>query len=275
VIRGTHPNGLPWFDDGSGERRVLACLPPRPDFGNLPKFRSQFVPLPRTEWLPLDRRARMPWILDQDSISSCVGNGAAGALRRARLLAGASDVALSPGFLYALINGGSDNGAVISDACDALTRVGTCTYTTVGERPFYTQQMPAAAHAEAARFRVARAYHAQTFDEIVSGLLLGFLPVFGIMVGNSFQRFDRHGVAGHTPGPGNHCLHADGCARLDDGRWVLDTVNSWGDSWGPWKNGRCYLDEDHFAHGDQPDAFLIEAVVDDPEDPNNPPAPLP
>lgn len=267
-------NPLPFAMSG-GHRRYLACLPPKSDFGGFKKFASAAPVVPRSQWQTINRRQQFPapdWILDQDGIGSCVGNGSANGLRKARLLGGQSDVKLSPGALYAQINGGQDNGAVISDALTALQQKGTCSYGTVGETPFYINQLPSAWSDEAARFRIGQAYHCETFDEIASALQLGFIVVYGIMVGSSFENFDSSGVAGWTRGPGNHCMHADGLALLADGRWALDNVNSWGPSWGPWGIGRCYLSEEHFGHGDQPDAFAIVAAVDDPNDPHMPPA---
>lgn len=272
---GSELYALPFLME-SGCRRVLGCKPPKADFGGLPKFRA--APgarvIPRDQWKPIDRRSLFPtsWILDQGDVGSCVGNGAASALRKTRLLAGQTDVELSPGCLYAQINGGRDNGAVISDALTALQQTGTVSYATVGEQPYYLPQLPADWQKEASRFRIGQAYHCQTFDEIGSALQLGFIVVYGIMVGENFQNFDQYGVAGVSSGPGNHCMHADGMVQLPDGRWVPDNVNSWRGTWGPFGNGRCYLCEDHFLHGDQPDAFAIQAPTGDPREPHNPPA---
>ncbi len=99
-----------------------------------------------------------------------------------------------------------------------------------------------------------------------------FIPVYGYQVGNNFERFDQYGVAGHDRGPGNHCNHADGVKLLPDGRYVLDDHNSWAANWGPFGNGRVYIDEDHlFSGGDQADCCIIEAAIDDPNDTTNPP----
>lgn len=270
------------FVVAGGIRRYLACKPPHSDFGSLPKFATRPVNvgepalIPRSQWTPIDRRDLFPastWIMNQGEIGSCVGNGSAGALRRARFLqnGGDDDIALSPGCLYAQINGGVDQGAVISDALAALIQSGTCDYATVGESPYYMNQLPSGWQTIAQRFRIDAAYHCEDFDSIGSALQLGYIVVYGIMVGNNFQNFDQYGVAGHAGGPGNHCMMADGMTQLPDGRWCVDDCNSWGSTWGPWNNGRCYLDEQHFQNGDQPDAFAIQAAVADPENPNQPP----
>ena len=270
----THPAypGLPAFRDHTGTVRILACRPP--DQYQRSRFLGNGVPpiCPRSAWQPINRRQDFPWIMDQDGVGSCTGNGCAGALRRQRRLAGWTDVALSPGCLYAQVNGGQDQGAVISDCLDALLNVGTCAYATVGEQPFFLNQLPAGWEQEASRFRIRLALHATTFDQIASGLVFGWTAPFGFMVGNNFEQWDKYGVVGHSPGPGNHCVHCDGLVLLPDGRWVLDVVNSWGATWGPFGNGRFYVDQEHLdGGGDQPDAFLIQSPFADALDPALPP----
>lgn len=263
-------SGLPYVVSG-GHKRFLACLPAKEDFGGLPKFLAApgATLIPRSEWKPVNNRWRFDasFILDQNGHGSCVGNGSAAALRKVRILAGQPDVKLSPACLYAQINNGVDQGAVISDALTALQQTGTCRFDLVGQDPVYLPQLPAGWEQDAQRFTIRQAYHCANYDEIGSAIQLGYVVVYGIMVGNSFTNFDKYGVAGHARGPGNHCMHADGMTPLADGRWALDNCNSWASSFGPWNNGRCYLDEDHFGHGDVPDAFAIEFGSEDPQNP--------
>jgi hypothetical protein len=264
-------------DPTTGEKRMLGSLPSRGKFKLLPRYADHNPVFPESHWYEVDRRdifGSEDWIYDQDGHGSCVGNGWVGALRRARVIAGMKDVNLSPAFLYSLINGNSDHGAIISDGIQALSKVGTCSFQLVGQNPIYQRQMPAGAKAEAARFKLGDAYRCDTWDETVSALLTGrFLPVYGYQVGNHFEHADQYGVAGHDSGPGNHCNHADGLRKLPDGRWVLDDVNSWNYRWGPFKNGRVYLDKRHlFGGGDQPDVCVIRIPADDPQEPHDPPA---
>ena len=251
--------------------RLLGCLPPRPGFGALPGFADQFQALPRADWWELDRGGLPVPILDQNGFGSCVGNGAAGALMRARALAGMPPQTLSAAFVYAQINGGRDAGAVISDALTVLQATGTCLASQVPESMIDDRQIPPEARRTARRFRVATACHARTFDELVSGILLGGVAVYGIFVGADFPRLDAEGIAPAHPGRvGNHCMHGDGVARSRGGDWLIANVNSWGTGFG--RAGRCYLSQRHFA-GTDPDAFLIFAAQEDPEDaPDLPPA---
>jgi hypothetical protein len=266
------------FTDHTGAVRKLAS---RPDAGGLfrmlPRFADHFPVFDKKDWVPVSRRDLFkPFgTLNQGQRSSCVGNGWAMAMSKARVLAGMKALLLSPAFFYSLINGDQDQGAVISDGIAAGMSTGTCLFSTVGQDPIYQRQMPAAAKAEAGRFKLSKAYQVTSYADILTAQQMPkpMLPVFGLMVGNNFERFDRYGVAGHDRGPGNHCQHSDGHLKLPDGRWVLDTQNSWDAGWGPFGEGRYYVDEDHlFGGGDQPDVCIVECVADDPTDPGPPTA---
>jgi hypothetical protein len=261
-----------------GEDRLLTRLSPSQKIlvpgKTIPRWKDQKGTIPRDQWKDIDRKnifGDPDWIYDQNGHGSCVGNGATGALRRVRYLAGMKDQKLSPACTYAQINGGHDNGAVIGDSLTALTRTGTCLYITVGQDPIYLNRLPGAWKNEAARFKVDQAFTAPTFDELVSGIQLGYIAVYGMQVGGNFERFDANGVAGYSPGGGNHCMHADGCKKLPNGQWAIDNVNSWGPTWGPWKNGRCFLIDKHINNADNSDAYLIKGASEDPMEPVRPP----
>lgn len=267
------------FHEG-GEKRHLTRLSPGMRMLARDKTPLRFADvkalIPRSQWRDIDRRKLFPaseWILDQDGIGSCVGNGSTAALRKTRRLAGMQDWKLSPGCTYAQINGGRDQGAVIGDSMTALTQTGTCLYSTLGEKPFYLSQLPSNWKAEAARFKIDEVYVTPTFDEMGTALQLGYVIVYGMMVGNNFERFTSEGVAGISGGPGNHCMHADGMKKLASGAWAFDNANSWGATWGPTGNGRCFLAEGHFSGADTSDAYAIKAAILDPAE--KPPVAVP
>ncbi len=277
------PHTGPPFIEFNGERRYLTYLPSSESRLMAPRggdFSEVSAPIPRANWREINNRAKFPpdkWIFDQDGIGACVGNGSTSALMKARALAGYSYVRLAPGATYAQINGGRDQGASIPDSLTVLQQTGTISAETLGsdQKPFYKNQLPAGWQKEAARFRIEEAYKCANFDEACTAVQLGYVVVFGMMVdpphGTRFNTFTSEGVAGASPGPGNHCLSADGLHKLASGEWALDTCNSWGQTWGPWKNGRCYLIEPHFQQGDVPDFYAVKTAVVDPQDPLHPP----
>ncbi len=265
------------YIDFDGHRRLLASIPSKGMMqSSYPGYQDAGQPMFSLDdikkILPLNRRALFNWIFDQNGFGSCVADGWTGALMRARALRGMKFVKLSPGYTYSLINGGRDQGAVISDGGPALIEKGTCEYTIVGDQPIYTRQMPGTASANALKYKVGSVYHVNSYIELLSALATGvYIVVYGYQVGNSFMHPDSNGVAGHDRGPGNHCNHADGMTLLPDGRIVLDDVNSWGTSF--MAGGRCYIDEQHlFGGGDQPDVCVLSAPLEGPDEPNVPPA---
>lgn len=267
-----HKNGYPIVVIG-GKKRHLARLAPRPNFGGLPKlFKVRANPtIPRDKWEEIDRSSYPVPVLNQGNHGSCVGHGSTTAFWFAFIKAGGTvpSGGFSPTSLYSQINGGRDNGAVVSDSMDALMENGVGLMSDVPESVIYERQISAAAKAKYKRFRVAAAYHVETFDEIVSALLLGFMVSFGITIGSGFNRPGKDGLIESGGFPlGGHCMCAYGLKHLADGRWVPVVRNSWGDDFGD--GGDCLLPDGHFK-GRNLDAFAIKTASSDPEDPDKPP----
>ena len=133
----------------------------------------------------------------------------------------------SPTSLYALVNGGWDRGAVVSDAMDALIADGICTMQECPESVIYSRSIPASASETRKRFRVQDAYHCATFDEIGSALQLGFPVSFVITLAGNFMNLDAEGVAGHGLGIlGCHCMCGYGTtkpSRLANAKMITAT----------------------------------------------------
>ena len=266
------------YIESHGQRRLLVARGDAIKLGALPRYAESNPVFGKNDWFDLDRRSvcDRSWIKNQGDISSCVGNGGVGTLELSRWYSGQQHIPLSPAFLYAHINGGRDEGAIISDVIGALSEHGTCPFEMLGQRPFYMKQLTADQKKAAQRFKLAKAYQCQTHEEAVSALLAGYSLTFGFQVGPNSGKFDKYGVAGHDRGPGNHCVRADGVRKLPDDRWVYDVVNSWGDTWGPFKNGRVFLDENHlFGGGCRADCVIIKSPIRDPDDPHEPPSYVP
>lgn len=259
--------------NADGRTYHLGKLPPDP------VKRAMFPPVaPLTapkidpaEWQPVDRRKRFnmgDWSLDQRSHGSCVGFSSAAALARLRVAEGQQFQRLSGAFIYSHINGGRDNGAIISDSLDVLKQQGTCLETECGWDQIYPNQIPNSARQTAKRFKVLEAYRVDTWAEAISAIQLGFILVGAVMVGDNFFRLDNNGVSGFDRGPGNHAVCFDGCGFLPSGQPFLDLPNSWGLTFG--ENGRTKITEKHFESVQQ-DCYAMRAAINDPQE-SGPPA---
>lgn len=272
-IRYHEDSGHPMIHEG-GAWRVLAALPGRMAYAGIQSWDASKPLVPREQWPEFSFKAFTSPVLDQGETSSCVGHASAAAFRRAWCISGQEDHAFNPFWIYGLINGGRDQGAIVGDAVDAMTKYGVAYDGPVadGDLPhqlYFPQQLQAmpATLAKAKRFRVVECWHLRgprIFDQIGSALALGYVCVSGILVGQNFGQLDAEGVA---PLPdtvlGGHALHHLGLKQTRAGAWVIETQNSWSQEWG--LSGYCYLQQGAWSGG-MSDAFAILADSVDPQD---------
>lgn len=259
----------------AGQPRALGCLPPRPDFGGLPRYSARRALLPRTSWEEVDISGYQVPVMDQGSSSSCVGHGSCTAFWFSWLMAGYTvpDGGFSPTSIYAEVNDGVDEGAIVSDAMKSVMTDGVSTMDLFPEADLFLRQEGAASKAMRLRFRAEGAEHVDSFDALGSALVQFREPVvFGFVVNANFETLDGRGVAGFG-GPilGGHCVCAYGLTRLPSGEWAVRVRNSWGTSWGV--GGNCLMLEKHLTFKQSElDAFRITIPAADPDDPNPMPA---
>lgn len=200
--------------------------------------------------------------------NSCVGHGAVGGLSTVTNLTMRTKNRLSPVFVYAQINGGRDQGAIVADSLECLQKTGACLWSTLpGPNNIYKRDIPESAYPEAKRFRIDKAVRVDTFDELVSAVLNNWVVVFGIEIGNNFDPDGDGFVPRRSGGGGGHCMYASGLKQRS-GQWYARVPNSWGTRWG--KDGVCFMPESYFSDGYM-DAYAIQAAKDDPEEQSVPP----
>lgn len=265
------------YRDENGVIRLLARNEPDSSAkmmrSGMTSFADQFEVLDRSKWVQVDRRDVLgkEFINDQGRVGGCAGASTTQAMMRDRALRGKPFEKLSWAMTYDLVNRGRDRGAVITDIIPKLQIVGTCTESIYPTAKFNTN-FPPDVLATASRFRLGKALTLSTFDEMATAIQLGFIVPFPFCVGNGFENFDRNGICGFTPGPGNHAVHADSLILLPNGQWVLRLCNSWGVNWGPWKDGTCFIAEKHIeSAGAADDAYCHMSETVDPQDSNAPP----
>lgn len=269
------------YIDLDGRRVYLGANPSPQLFGTLNKYSEKNPVFPSTQWRNICRGGDEnlfggeKWIFRQ-LFNDCVGNGWAGALMRARAQMGMEYVKLSPSMIYALLNGGEDRGASISAGIKAIGSKGTCPFDLLGDKNqhgrFPTMRDITPEMIEAAKdYLLIEAYACETWDELCSAIQAGFMPTGAVRVGSRFNSFDSYGVCGFDPGQSNHCVSFDGMTKLPDGRVVLDMYNSWGYNWGPFKNGRAYIEKKHVFAG-RPEVCVIRVMGRSKSDKHAPPA---
>ena len=212
------------------------------------------------------------YVAESIGVHNCTGQASASAATKARVISGQPLEDLSAHFVYGLINGGRDEGAVISDALVALKTYGIAPERVMPRGAMFRNQFPKEAFVEAKKNVIAEAYKLNSFDELCTALTLGFLVVSGILVDRDFGDLDGEGIAPVAKMPiGGHALAQDELhysARRQE--WCPGGPNSWGTRFG--MNGRYRLVEAHWQRRMPFDAFAIQLAADNPdEDHTDPP----
>ncbi len=262
-----HDNGLTMIYQG-GEWRPLACLPQR--LGS-PHAEWGGIETPIAAFTPKEVDLYATWgdlgisIDNQGSTSSCVGHGCETTFDYAWLQAGRRMAQFSPTFVYGLINGGRDAGAVISDAATAIKNFGICDAKYAPEGAIMRSQYSAEAYRDAKRHRAIEVLKLNGWQDILQAIWLELPVMAGLLVGRNFGDLDGEGIA---PLPdqvlGGHCISIMGAKQSKrSGEWVAKIQNSWSKNWG--LGGFAYLTERHFQ-STNPDAWAIIGVAQDPDD---------
>lgn len=235
-----------------------------------PRFGAQVIT--KDKWKDHSLRPFTPAIYDQNPQSSCTGHGSAAAFGTAWALAFPNDPKrFAPCFIYGLINGGSDNGASTMDTLEVIRDVGVCLESTVGPKEIWSRRWSSNARTEAARYRGIAAYALDTYDQMVTAILLNKPVVFGIFIGGNFEP-GKNGLAPRWDGrqSGGHCMYgAEVKLFPGESEHRVGVPNSWGTWFGD--QGWSYMDRSYFdSRGQSFEAYAIEVVEVDPNAPSLP-----
>jgi hypothetical protein len=250
------------WDEAAQTWRILSAIPRSEApivMAAPPSYGDHAIVLPRSEWV--EREPDPTWVpvLDQDGYNSCTGNAAVGSLMQSFALSGIAVPELSASYVYMHVNGGADNGAVLSDTLAILKSRGAPPSRTCPENLIYLRQKPPTADAEAMQYRCQRSLTCNSFDEFMSAIqIYGSCP-FVVQVGNGFNSLDSEGYIPATRGPGNHAVRAYGTSRDRRGNWRARGRNSWNTTFGI--NGDFYMREEHFDSIGYQDCYCVMSVV--------------
>src|SRR5690606_13903366 len=131
------------------------------------------------------------------------------------------------------------------------------------------RRLPQQAHDAAPRFRIEIGEPLRSFREMMSATQLRKPFNFSVHVGGGFDRLDSDGVPGYSGGWGNHAVCGGlGAKKTSRHGWVILWQNSWSTRWGD--NGFAWISERFIDDQGYFDAYTIDAVLDDPQDPTRP-----
>lgn len=262
-----------------GQVRRLGCLSPVLLGGklrsNTPTMKTGGPVWTVGDIKPIDRRKTFGsgWIKDQKQFGSCNGWATSTVQEKERFLNGQLHVELSGSSVYAMINGGQDNGSQLHDGQEEIINTGALPASVSSADQIYKNQYSAETWKNAARFRAQEAFVIEDELDLQTALMNGFMPVVAVHVDNGFNSVGVDGVSRGGQGPGNHSIHLDGLKWSDKlGCWCYDLVNSWGSSWND--QGRIFITWDkHLKVTRQYHEFYaVRGSVDDPQGINPPQA---
>ncbi len=154
-------------------------------------------------------------------------------------------------FVYAQINGGSDQGSQLVDGKNEITSIGAPPMKPDHQfnKAIYKQYYKQADYDEAKNWRAELSYNISNEEELATLVLSGTGAAdVAVNVGNNFMSFDRYGCPGASAGAGNHAVGVQD-VELVDGRLFFDMFNSWDLDFGPDNDGHCYLEWNrHFVN---------------------------
>lgn len=227
-----------------------------------------------SQWVECDYVTNTPktLILDQGQLGACVAFSCIGANARQRYFRTGRVVIPSAFYVYDQINGGQDNGAVITDAQDEIISQGAPPLATYAKCTFRANQKPITNlwYKEDVAIKITGSVDAAT--ALIS---LGAFPQMPINAGvQSFNQFTPDGIVFNGVAPSgqdsDHSIYYAGLKTIK-GAWYFIMVNSW-NLWGPFGLGWCYCPVASLDNPAYTDDAWVHLSTLDPDD--TPPAPV-
>jgi hypothetical protein len=185
-------------------------------------------------------------IKDQGQSNECNPFAICYAMEAIRRAEGAEDIELSPGYIYATIHQGFDNGSKLEDGLAFVQSTGTVPASVVAPLEFDRNRFHSGVE-QAPKFRVLELWLCPTFELMASAVNTGFPVVFGIPWGLADDLDGQGWIEDDPVGglAGGHAMCAFGTVKRGS-RWGLLTVNSWTSGWG--NSGWLVVPEGRFAN---------------------------
>lgn len=261
----------PVIEDANGNERRLGLILPKTYPAELPRLtampgfrvwsRVEIEDAIRTK--PFKARSYFTpdkWLENQKNRGSCCPTATTAASRKAAHYAGANNVPrLAAEFLYAQVNRGSDNGAVLDETMKAVQEIGQIVRDDA-RHPFNRDILKKNYSPE--EYMAAKAWRAGTCYQVDDEIELASLvlskaggAVVAVDVDDAFMKLNANGFCGSGSGPGNHAVNVDDC-EIINGELAFDMPNSWGVEYGD--DGRAYLSwSRHFRNPHRYHKFFV------------------
>ncbi|WP_425593104.1 C1 family peptidase [Leptospira wolffii] len=166
----------------------------------------------------------------------------------------------SPAFIYNQINGGRDNGSLISDAMRLVVESGAAPWTSMPYNPSdYLSRPPQSAVSTAANYKAKEFLRVRQTDpnELKNQLAQGRPVVAGIIVYENFMNLKGKQI--YKDGVGKtYGGHAIAIVGYDDSKGAFKFINSWSTNWGD--QGYGYIDYRWFTRVCQSAFVLVDEV---------------
>lgn len=173
----------------------------------------------------------------------------------------------SPAFIYNQINGGRDNGSLISDAMKLVVETGAATWDAMPYNPSdYLTKPPQSAFDVASKFKAKEFLRVRQTDpmEVKNQLAQGRPVVAGILVYENFMNLKGKEI--YKEGAGKaYGGHAISIVGYDDSQNAFKFINSWSTQWGD--QGYGYIDYKWFTKVCQSAFVLVDEVASIQEEP--------
>ncbi|PJZ70662.1 cysteine protease [Leptospira perolatii] len=167
----------------------------------------------------------------------------------------------SPAFIYNQINGGRDNGSLISDAMRLVVETGAATWEAMPyDEGNYLRRPPQTAFDTASKFKAKEFLRVRQTDpnEVKSQLSQGRPVVAGIIVYENFMNLKGKEI--YKDGVGKtYGGHAISIVGYDDSKNAFKFINSWSTDWGD--QGYGYIDYRWFTKVCQSAFVLVDQTA--------------
>lgn len=267
----TNDDGLPAILDHEGNERPLGFIPAPPErVQAISPYSATTELIPESEWVEFDFWPSEIAIKDQDGKGACNGHAAATGAEMIRYVAGMPYIPLSAWYVYSILCNGIDRGSQILDALELLESKGVAPESDVQYGIINPRKLTAAAHTDAARFKVEIGSRMTTAAEIVSAVLRREPINLAVCVGAGFNNLSSEGIVPLGRGFCNHAIAVGfGLKKSKSGVWLVKMINSWTTSWG--QGGFGWLEVERVVRASAFEAYHLRAIADDTADNTGPP----